>query len=143
RARISPPTSVAARRDARKLRVAAMTSFTSQTALSGGAEPEDVGSTLVSAGLFEVLGVRPELGRGFVPADEQEDEPRVAVISHGLWQRRFGGDAGALGRPMGVDGRGGTLVGGVPAGFPLPPGAGGRAPLAPPRPQAPGRRFHL
>src|SRR5262249_59112079 len=124
RARISPPTSVAARRDARKLRVAAMTSFTSQTALSGGAEPEDVGSTLASAGLFEVLGVRPTLGRGFVPADEQEDEPRVAVVSHGLWQRRFGGDARALGRTLLLDGRGVALVGVVPPRFRFPTGPG-------------------
>src|SRR5262245_63956023 len=93
RASISPPDFVDYRSEARKLRVAAMSSFTSQTAIGGGSEPEDVGSTLASAGFFEVLGVRPALGRDFAPADEQEVQPRVAVVSHSLWQRRFGGDA--------------------------------------------------
>jgi putative ABC transport system permease protein len=143
RASISPPDFVDYRRDARKLRVAAMTSFITQAALSDGAEPEDVGSTLASAGFFEVLGVRPALGRGFVPADEQEDEPRVAVVSHALWQRRFGGDPGALGRPVVLDGREVTLVGVMPAGFGFPSGTEVWTPLSLSGPGAQVRRFHF
>src|SRR6185503_17047390 len=130
RASISPPDFQDYRREARKLRVAAMTSFTTQAALAGDGEPENVGSTLASAELFDVLGARPTLGRGFVSADEQEEQPRVAVISHGLWQRRFGGDAGVVGRTLVLDGRDLTLVGVMPAGFGFPAGADIWTPLA-------------
>jgi putative ABC transport system permease protein len=143
RASISPPDFVDYRRDVRKLRVAAMTSFTTQAALSGEGEPENVGSTLASAGFFEVLGVRPALGRGFVPADEQEDQPHVAVVSHALWQRRFGGDSGALGRPLVLDGREVTLVGVMPAGFRFPAGAEVWTPLLLRGAEAQVRRFHF
>jgi putative ABC transport system permease protein len=143
RASISPPDFVDYRRDVRKLRVAAMTSFTTQAALSGEGEPENVGSTLASAGFFEVLGVRPALGRGFVPADEQEDQPHVAVVSHALWQRRFGGDSGAVGRPLVLDGREVTLVGVMPAGFRFPAGAEVWTPLLLRGAEAQVRRFHF
>ena len=142
RASISPPDFMDYRGEARKLRVAAMTSFTRDTALSGEAEPESVGSTLASAGFFEVLGIRPALGRGFVPADEQEEQPLVAVISHALWQRRVGGDSGALGRPIVLDGRPFTLVGVMPAGFRFPTGTEVWTSLPLVGPEAQIRRFH-
>jgi putative ABC transport system permease protein len=142
-ASISPPDFQDYRRDARKLRVAAMTSFVTQGALAGEGEPENVGSALASAGFFEVLGVRPALGRGFVAGDEQEKQPRVAVISHALWQRRFGGDAGVLGRTLVLDGRDVTLVGVMPAGFRFPAGAEVWTPLALAGEEAQVRRFHF
>jgi putative ABC transport system permease protein len=142
RASISPPDFLDYRRETRSLRVAAMTSFTNQTALAGEGEPETVRSSGASAGLFETLGVRPALGRGFVPDDEQENPPRVAVISHGLWQRRFGGDPAAVGRSLSLGGREVTLVGVMPAGFAFPSGADVWMPLALRGEEAGVRRFH-
>jgi hypothetical protein len=72
----------------------------------------------VSANFFDVLGVRPALGRTFVP--EEDRTPRaapVAVISHGLWQRRFGGNPGVVNRRVDINGHPFTIVGVTPQGF--------------------------
>jgi len=73
---------------------------------------------LVSDNYFSALGVHPLLGRGFGPDDVRAEggEP-VAVISHGLWQSMFSGDAGVVGRPVRVNGRQLTVVGVAPPGF--------------------------
>src|SRR5262249_37046305 len=60
--------------------------------LTGGGEPEMVLGQLASAELFDVLGVPPRLGRTFLPAENEAGRDRVMVLSHALWQRRFGGD---------------------------------------------------
>ena len=70
----------------------------------------------VSENYFELLGVRMPLGRGFVPDDAAPGQ-RVAVISTGLWQRRFGGDPAVLGQQIRLDGRQHTIVGVAPAGL--------------------------
>ncbi len=74
---------------------------------------------LVSAELFATLGVNPVLGRAFLP---KEDEPgsRVVILSHSLWQRRFGGETTVLGRTLALDGRNCEIVGVMPAGFRFP-----------------------
>ena len=90
------------RRDVRK--PVADDLFTTQAA-PGEGEPEN-GRHVASAGFFGSAERPPALGRGFVPADEQENPSRVAVISHALWQRRFGGDSSALGRLLVLGGRG-------------------------------------
>jgi hypothetical protein len=84
--------------------------------LGGGGEAERVDAARVSASLFRVLGVAPRLGRTFT---EEEDRPgtAVVVISHGLWQRRFGGSPGALGATLLLDREPRTIVGIMPAGF--------------------------
>ncbi len=88
--------------------------------LTGGASPERVSGTWVSASFFSVMGVAPRLGRGFGAADDAPGRDLVAVISHGLWQRRFGGSPGVLGRTVTVNGRSHVIVGVTPKGFDYP-----------------------
>ncbi|MBL9138226.1 MAG: ABC transporter permease [Verrucomicrobiales bacterium] len=88
------------------------------TPLRIGKEVEWVWAQVTTANYFDVLGVRPGLGRGF-RADEDQ-APRgnpVVVISHGLWQRRFGADPDILGRTIEVGRRPFTIIGVAPAGF--------------------------
>jgi macrolide transport system ATP-binding/permease protein len=75
----------------------------------------------VSANFFDVLGVHPALGRAFGPGEEQPGADQVAVISHGFWQRRFGGDAALLGKVIQMNGKKYTVVGIMPRGFALQP----------------------
>src|SRR5205823_659999 len=63
-----------------------------QPALTGLAEPERLDGQRVSATYFRVLGVRPALGRDFASSDDRIMGPNVAILSDGLWRRRFGGD---------------------------------------------------
>jgi len=88
------------------------------TLAGGGLEPERVNGMRVSASYFDVLGVRPAIGRGF---RESEDRPgparRVAVLSDGLWRRRFGASAAVVGRSISVAGNAFTVVGVMPRGF--------------------------
>jgi putative ABC transport system permease protein len=74
----------------------------------------------VSANFFEVLGVSPAIGRTFTAAEEQAGGSQVAIVSHGFWQRRFGGDPSALGKIIQLDGRSYTVVGVMPKGFDYP-----------------------
>jgi len=85
--------------------------------LTGPGEPQEVQAALTSPSLFDVLGVQPALGRGFAATDLKEP---VVVLSHGLWQRLYGGDAGAIGRVLTMDGKGYTVVGVMPADFAFP-----------------------
>jgi putative ABC transport system permease protein len=85
--------------------------------LTGGGEPEEVSVQLATPELFQVLGVEPMLGRGMSQEDGLAGAPRVAVLSYGIWQRRFGGDAGVVGRPITLNGAPFTVIGVLPAGF--------------------------
>jgi putative ABC transport system permease protein len=92
-----------------------------QVNLTGGAQPERVGIGRLTANAFEILGARPLHGRGFQPGEDGSGTgARVVVLSHGLWQRRFGGDQGVLGRTMQIDGASYQIVGVMPKGFKLP-----------------------
>ena len=71
--------------------------------LSGTNEPTEIPGLKVSSNFFTVLGVTPQLGRTFAPGEEQPDQPRVAVISYDLWQRRFGGRADVIGQRIKLD----------------------------------------
>ncbi|MBV9772848.1 MAG: ABC transporter permease [Gemmatimonadetes bacterium] len=82
-----------------------------------GDSPERVGGAVVSSGFFRTLGVRPALGRTFLPGEDRVGGPRVVVLAHDLWRRRFGGDPGVLGRTLQLDGEGFTVVGVMPADF--------------------------
>jgi putative ABC transport system permease protein len=84
--------------------------------LSGDGEPEQVPGRKVSWTLWKVLGVPPMLGRGFT---EEEDDKgvRVVVISHGLWQRRFGGSPGIIGRKILLNDEPYEVIGVMPKGF--------------------------
>ena len=89
------------------------------SAITGGAEAEQVRSQRVSANFFDVLGTNPQLGRGFTATDEQPGNENVAIISYGLWSRRFGRDSSALNTPIIVDGKVVTLIGVLPPNFRL------------------------
>jgi predicted permease len=84
--------------------------------LSGDGEPEQVPARKVSWTLWNVLGVPPMLGRGFTE-DEDDEAARVIVISHGLWQRRFGGSPGVIGRKISLNDEPHQVIGVMPKGF--------------------------
>jgi predicted permease len=84
--------------------------------LSGGGHPEQVSGQMVSARYFEILGVRPALGRTFLPEEDRIARP-VVVLGNGLWRRRFGADPKILGRTIRLNGRELTVIGVAPAAF--------------------------
>jgi putative ABC transport system permease protein len=77
--------------------------------VGGVAEPERISGARVTASLFPMLGFRPVLGRFFRP--DEDLDGKVAIISHGLWQRKFGGDSSVIGRAVTIDGNPYTLIG--------------------------------
>jgi putative ABC transport system permease protein len=85
--------------------------------LTGNDEPERIAAAKVSTDFFTMLGVEPLLGRTIAPAEQGPKGERVLVISHGLWQRRFGGDKGALGQQVSLDDEPFTIVGVMPPQF--------------------------
>jgi predicted permease len=81
-------------------------------------QAEQVVGEIVTGNYFDVLGVRPALGRGFLPDEDRVGSPvRVAIVSYGFWRQRLGGDPAAVGRPLTFNGNAFTLVGIAPAGF--------------------------
>ena len=80
--------------------------------LTGTGEPERINGLRVSANFLSILRERPEIGRGFLPEEEQlGGGDKVAVLSHGLWQRRFGGDTNLVGNSIQLDGESYVVVG--------------------------------
>src|SRR6185369_3545298 len=75
---------------------------------------------VTSANFFDVFGVGPQLGRLFVPADEQAGHPPVVVISYNLWQGQFGGQADVIGKNLVIDGTSYSIIGVAPKGFQYP-----------------------
>jgi len=90
--------------------------------VGGGAEPVRVSATQVSGGLLPALGVHPVHGRLLTMQDDTPESQAVAVISHGLWQRVFGGDQSIVSREIRVNGVPATVVGIMPESFQFPPG---------------------
>ena len=120
--------------------------------LTGMGDAEPLAGEQVTAEYFDVLGIAPAIGRGFTAADDVPGAPRVAVLSHDLWVRRFASDPAVLGRRVMLGGEAHDVVGVMPAGFrpailgrseisaPVPPqsrqpgaGAGGAAHRGPAR----------
>jgi putative ABC transport system permease protein len=85
--------------------------------LTDEGEPERVEAQAVTANFFPLLGVKPELGRGFTEEEDQPGRNNVALISYGLWQRRFGGDPGLIGKEITLDGQKHTVIGVAPPGL--------------------------
>jgi len=85
-----------------------------------GAEPIRVSQVLGTANLFATLGVQPALGRAFREGEDQPGAPCVVVLSHGLWQRAFGGEPSAVGRTARLSDTSCEVVGVMPAGFAFP-----------------------
>jgi putative ABC transport system permease protein len=86
-------------------------------ALTDEGEPEKVEAQAVTANFFPLLGVQPLLGRAFTPEEDKPGTNRVALISYGLWQRRFGGDQAVVGKEILLDGQKSTVLGVMPRGF--------------------------
>lgn len=110
--------------------LAAMSSW--QPTLQGGAEAERLDGQRVTREFFSVLGVRPELGRDFTVGENVRGQHYAVILSHGIWQRRFGGDSSLVGRPITLNGIAYTVVGIMPKRFEslLSPTAQLWAPLA-------------
>jgi putative ABC transport system permease protein len=87
---------------------------------SGSGAPERVGGVDVTANLLPTLGVQPILGRQFSAEEEQPGKDRVAIIGYALWQRRFGGTAGIIGKTILINRSPRTIVGVMPEGFSFP-----------------------
>ena len=85
--------------------------------LSGGDVPERLFTAFLLDDLFPVVGMAPALGRGFTREELAPQGPAVAIISHRVWQSRFGGDPGVIGRSIRISGRASTIVGVMPPGL--------------------------
>ena len=102
---------------------------------SGGEDPQRVHADRVTANLFAILRVAPALGRAFLPSDDESGAQKVALLSHGTWQRRFGGARDVVGQTIRVDQQPATIVGVMPPGFAFPrprPSCGCPRPSPPP-----------
>jgi putative ABC transport system permease protein len=93
--------------------------YYANTNLTGTGEPERIQSAIVTVNLFETLGLEPVNGRSFLPEEEKPGSPRTVVVSHELWQRRFGADPNLVGKTFTLNGNPTTVIGIMPAGFEL------------------------
>jgi putative ABC transport system permease protein len=95
-----------------------MAAFTDQRMnLTGNGEPEELSVQFATLEFFKVLGVDPILGRTFVTEDREDGTSPVAVLSYGLWQRRFGGQPNVIGQPIELGGFKFTVIGVMPPNF--------------------------
>ena len=88
--------------------------------LTGDDNPERVRGASLTASVITLLGIAPRLGRAFTPAEDADGAPPVAILSDGLWRRRYGADAAILGRVIHVNGAPRVVVGVMPRGASLP-----------------------
>src|SRR5215467_9796354 len=85
--------------------------------ITGIAEPEQVQALFVTYGVLQALGVQPSLGRWFSQDDDTLGTPETVILTHGYWQRRFGGDTSIIGRTLTVDFQPRKVIGVMPEGF--------------------------
>jgi predicted permease len=85
--------------------------------LTGSAGAEEDPCDVIESRLFPLLGVSPFIGRTFTAREDQANDARAAMLSYGLWQRRFGADPTAVGKAIEINGNVHTIVGVMPAGF--------------------------
>jgi putative ABC transport system permease protein len=83
-------------------------------------EPARVRTIDVTDNFFAVMGVHPFMGRGFLPGEDKAGAERIAILSHKLWQSRFGSDPNIIGKSVALDGRSYSIVGMMPQGFNFP-----------------------
>jgi len=99
--------------------------------LSGSEVADRVGGAVISANVFDLLGVHVSLGRGFVPDDDQIEAAPVAILSDALWIRRYAADPRVIGRTIRVNGVAHTVIGVMPPRFKFPQYAEIWLPLTP------------
>ncbi len=87
--------------------------------LTGVGDPEQVPGGTITPSIFPILGIQPLRGRAFQEGDDGPGSPNVAMISEGLWRRRFGADTAAIGRAISINGVSYTLVGIAPPSLTL------------------------
>jgi putative ABC transport system permease protein len=108
---------LAAREGQRSFKDFAAVTWADTITYTGGAEPERLHGTRVSAEFFTALGVHPALGRAFAPGEDAPGHTREVVLSHRFWQQRFGADPAVIGRALSLDGESFSVVGVLPADF--------------------------
>jgi putative ABC transport system permease protein len=108
--------------ESRTMEVAAYVSdlADSEFNLTGEGEAIHLTGSIVSANLFSLLGVPAAVGRTFEPGEDRPGRDRVVIISHALWQKKFSGDPGVIGRSIMIDGMARHVVGVMPGGFSFP-----------------------
>ncbi|MBM3786079.1 MAG: ABC transporter permease [Acidobacteria bacterium] len=123
KAGISYPDMLDAREQARTLQgLAAYTFFAEKLIVTGTGEPEQIDGIRVTSNFFDVLGVRPAMGRAFQEGEDKLGGPRVAMLSHELWMRSYGGQPGIVGSTVVLNSISHQIVGVMPAGFGFPRG---------------------
>ena len=88
-----------------------------EVSITGSGDPERVPGLLLSSSVLPLLRVRPMLGRAFGAEDDTPGAPRRVMLTHGYWQRRFGGSEHVVGQPLTIDGRPVEVIGVLPASF--------------------------
>src|SRR5215475_603468 len=99
--------------------------------LTGTGEPEEIRAATVSVNFFKLMGVNPAFGRAFTIEEEQPGKDKVVILSHSLWQRRFGADPGILNKTITLSDEPYVVVGIMPPGFQFPEKTEIWGPLAP------------
>jgi putative ABC transport system permease protein len=94
--------------------------FLGSANVSGGDRPERVGAVRVTAGMLEVTGAKPLLGRTFLPNDDEPSAPPTAILGYALWRDHYRADSGVVGKQVRVNGRPYTIVGVMPERFEFP-----------------------
>ncbi len=89
--------------------------------LTGEGQPQRLEARYATSGFFPMLGIQPLAGRGFRPEEDKPGAAPVVMLSHRLWQSRFGSDPSVIGRTLMLDGKGYTLVGVLPSPFRMAP----------------------
>ena len=100
----------------KSLEIAAVSPLWSLT-LTGEGEAEQIQGLYASADVLQLLGVVPEHGRVFLPEEDRTGATPVVILSHGLWQRRYGSDPALVGKTLNISGAQATVIGILPAGF--------------------------
>ncbi|MGA8406829.1 MAG: ABC transporter permease [Candidatus Acidiferrales bacterium] len=87
--------------------------------LTGNDKPMQIKGSMVTAGFFDALGIRPRYGRVFNVADEKTTDPESVILSHHMWQENFGSDPKVIGKSIALDGKTRTIVGVLASDIPL------------------------
>lgn len=117
---VAPAQFMDLRRDAKSFQALAGWSSSAINLVTEGGSPERYQGAVVTEDFFRVVGVEPGKGRGFDPDNFNPGKDGVVLLGNGVWQDRFGGDAGIVGRAIRINGRSRTVIGVMPAGFQSP-----------------------